>query len=308
MLQQAQLISLLDRALNQTARIRKGVEAVYFCPFCSHYKKKLEVNVDTQEWHCWVCHARGKSLWSFFKKLQVNTSQIAELNKIIGTGIRKTDRDDDTPILALPDEFIPLSKSSTSFEYGHALSYLKQRGVTRNDILRYNIGYAERGEYRQRIIIPSYDKNGNINFFSARSYHDHPYKYMLPPWPKDIIGFELFINWAEPITLTEGQFDAIAVRKNVIPLFGTSLSFELKLAIVTHKVKRVNIVLDNDALKQAGDIYKKIEDLQASKIDTHLIKLGDKDPSVLGFQKVNRIINESKPFEFLDMVLLKMNT
>jgi hypothetical protein len=109
------------------------------------------------------------------------------------------------------------------------------------------------------------------------------------------------------VTLVEGAFDAISVRKNAIPLFGTTMSNSLKEAFIENGVWRVNIVLDNDALKKAIDIYEFIEKLQVDDIDVHLIKLDDKDPSVLGFERVNQIIDESKPFGFSDMIKLKMN-
>jgi len=309
MLKESQLFSLLDKALNQCAYVRKGEEAVYFCPFCSHYKKKLEINVRTQEWHCWICNASGKSIRSLFYKLKLKESYFDELYKIVGKHWIRPENEERPIDLSLPNEFIPLWKPSKSFDYGHAMSYLQDRRITMDDILRYNIGFCEQGEYRQRVLIPSYDKDGNVNFFAARAFHEgNTYKYMLSPWPKDIIGFELFINWQEPITLVEGTFDAISVRNNAIPLFGTTMTFALKLAIVTNKVKRVNIVLDNDALKQAVDIFDRIEDLQNGILDIHLISLGEKDPSVLGFEGVNELIEKSKAFEFSDIIKAKLNS
>ena len=309
MLKESQLFSLLDKVLNQCAYVRKSEEAVYFCPFCSHYKKKLEINVRTQEWHCWICNASGKSIRSLFYKLKLKESYFDELYKIVGKRWIRPENEERPIDLSLPNEFIPLWKPSKSFDYGHAMSYLQDRRITMDDILRYNIGFCEQGEYRQRVLIPSYDKDGNVNFFAARAFHEgNTYKYMLSPWPKDIIGFELFINWQEPITLVEGTFDAIAVRNNAIPLFGTTMTFALKLAIVTNKVKRVNIVLDNDALKQAVDIFDRIEDLQTGIIDIHLISLGEKDPSVLGFDVVNELIEKSKAFEFSDIIKAKLNS
>lgn len=308
MLKESQLFSLLDKVLNQTSYIRKGEEAVYFCPFCSHYKKKLEINVRTQEWHCWICNASGKSIRSLFYKLKVGDKHFEELYKIIGQNWVKSDGEKfKNVVLSLPDEFIPLWSPSKSFDYGHAMSYLQDRNITMDDIIRYNIGFCDSGKYQHRIVIPSYDKVGDINFFAARTYHKgNTYKYMLPPWSKNIIGFELFINWSEPITIVEGAFDGIAVKNNVIPLFGTTMNLALKLAIVTNKVKRVNIVLDNDALKQSINIFDGIEDLQINKIDIHLLKLGEKDPSVLGFKAINELIYKSKPFGFCDIIKAKL--
>lgn len=306
MLKESQLFSLLDKVLKQTSYIRKGEEAVYHCPFCSHHKKKLEINVRTQEWHCWICNSCGKSIRSLFYKLKTKDSHFEELYKITGKHWVRPEKDDQHINFSLPDEFVPLWKKNSSFSYGHAMSYLQDRKITMDDIIRYNIGYCEGGKYEHRVVIPSYDKNGDINFFAARAYDSNYLKYVLPPWPKDIIGFELFINWQEAITLVEGTFDAVAVKNNTIPLFGTTLPFSLKLAIVTNNVKRVNIVLDNDALKQSIDIFDRIEDLQVNKIDIHLVELGQKDPSILGFEAINEMIDNSKAFDFCDMIKTRL--
>jgi len=308
MLQESQLFILLDKVLNQSAFIRKGEEAVYHCPFCFHRKKKLEINVRTQNWHCWTCNSAGKSIRSLFYKLKVRESYFEELYKIVGKYWVKSENKEKRPVnLFLPDEFTPLWKSSNHSEYGIAMSYLQKRGVTMDDILRYNIGYCEGGDYRQRVLIPSYDGNGDINFFAARAYYEgNTYKYMLSPWPKDIIGFDLFINWSEAVTLVEGTFDAIAVRNNAIPLFGTTMSDKLKEKIVLSGIDRVNIVLDSDGAGMRGAI--RIYDfLQGFDINVHLIRLEDKDPSILGFETVTEIIESSKPYDFSDILKTKLS-
>jgi DNA primase len=311
MLQQDKIIALLNRVLNQTPWLRKGgVQAVYYCPLCHHRKKKLEINLDTGEWHCWVCNAAGLSVKSLFKNLKINGSYYTELFEIYGkSNYKHKSFAADEIRLSLPSEFSPMSEKThkESFEFSNALSYLSGRGISTEDILRYNIGYCEQGDYHHRIVIPSYDSTGQINFFSSRAYYDTTtIKYKNPPWSKNIVGFELFVNWNEPITLVEGAFDAIAIRRNAIPLFGTTLPDALMSAIIENKVQRINIVLDNDAIKKAVEIYTDIELLNVQKIHVHLIKLKDKDPSVLGYEKVNELISKSKPFGFSDLVYSKL--
>ena len=143
MLKESQLFTLLDKVLSQSAYIRKGEEAVYFCPFCSHYKKKLEVNVRTQEWHCWICNAAGKSIRSLFYKLKAKESYFNELYKIIGSSWHSNEpQPEHQNVLSLPDEFIPLWKPSNSYAYGEAMAYLSDRNVTMDDVIRYNIGVS----------------------------------------------------------------------------------------------------------------------------------------------------------------------
>jgi len=309
MLKESQLFSLLDKVLNQTSYIRKGEEAVYHCPFCSHRKKKLEINVRTQEWHCWVCHARGVNIRSLFYKLKVKESYFEELYKIVGATWIRPEREENRDInLSLPDEFHPLWHPINSFGYGHAMEYLQKRHITMDDILRYNIGFCDNGLYKDRVVIPSFDKNGDINFFAARAYYEgNYYKYMLPPWSKDIIGFELFINWEyEYITITEGVFDAITIKNNSIPLFGTSMSNALKERIIMSGIPRVNLVLDGDeaGINGAIEIY---EFLQSFDINVHFILLEEKDASVVGFEKINEIIENSQPTSFKDIIKIKLN-
>lgn len=313
MLQQEKLVSLLNRVMNQPARFRKSyMQAMYHCPFCNEQKKvpKLEIcldGIDSGSWHCWICNSRGTTLKSLFFKLKVPTQYLDELLSIIGHKYRGQRNLNENQEIALPSGFKPLSRNIDSYEFDAAWYYLAKRGVTRNDVLRYNIGYCEQGEYENRIIVPSYDKDGNLNFFSARDYTEQSrYKYMLSPWSKNIIGFEVFINWNEAITVVEGAFDAFAVKNNVIPLFGTTLPFALKLALAENGVKRVNVVLDNDALKQAIDIYDRLEDICGDKIDVHLVRLEGKDPSMIGFDGMNSIIKSSKPLDFLDLIKHKM--
>ena len=93
------------------------------------------------------------------------------------------------------------------------LSYLKRRGLTHEDILKYNIGYCESGLFSNRVIIPSYDENGQLNFFVGRDIYDSPMKYKNSSTTKDVVGFELFVNWDEPIVLCEARLILINKKK-----------------------------------------------------------------------------------------------
>ena len=98
----------------------------------------------------------------------------------------------------------------------HAYAYLKRRGVTQEDMIKYHMGYCENGEYKNMVIIPSYDAIGNLNYFTARSFEKEPFrKYKNPSVSRDIVPFEMFINWSSPLVLCEGPFDAIAIKETL---------------------------------------------------------------------------------------------
>ena len=311
MLRQETILVALNKLFNQTAKIRKGTDAVYYCPHCKHYKRKLEVSLTTGKYNCWVCNFRGLSFRSLFKKMQASSEYYAilgEVEQMRSDGsewkINFDELQEVTAINRLPDEFKPLAIPSNTRHYKMALNYVLARNITKYDILRYNIGYCDTGYYQHRIIIPSYDLDGKLNFFSARDYLGlSGHKYKLCNFSKNIIGNELLINFDEPITLVEGQFDAISVRRNVIPLFGKNMSKKLKARLLESDVPRVNVLLDNDAY---ADTVKLCEYLVRNHIPTAWVKLEEKDPSLLGFDKTWEIINKSTIIEFDNLIKMKL--
>jgi DNA primase len=288
------LVTLLNSLLGSGKHTSED-DIAYHCPFCHHHKKKLEVNIISQHWHCWVCNASGRKLSVLFRKLNAPREKLAKLATLLDdVAYRPTKTTTDTPVLSLPDEFKPLWKvDSISPEFRNAVHYLKSRGITIRDILKYRIGYCENGLYGGKVIIPSFDDNGSLNYFVSRAYYtDDKYKHKNPPTSKDIVGFELHINWNMPIVLVEGAFDAIAIRRNAIPLFGKTISNTLKRRIVEKGVQDIYICLDQDARKQA---LEAAEYFIANGINVYFVDLTDKDPSDIGFEKITNIINETCP-------------
>ena len=129
-------------------------------------------------------------------------------------------------------------------------------------------------------------------------------KYRNSPTQKDIIGFDLFINWDEPIVLCEGPFDAIAIKRNAIPLFGKTILPKLKRKIIEKKVKTIYISLDTDAV---SDAMKMVEDFMNHNIDVYFVKLTEKDPSDLGFRKMVDVIKQTPKMKFSDLMRYKLS-
>ena len=210
----------------------------------------------------------------------------------------------ETQRLKLPTEFIFLGGSNLPFEARQALRYLLKRGITTEDIHFYKLGFCSEGEYRNRIIIPSYDEDGKLNYFIARDiFPNSRFKYKNPPMSKDTVVFELFINWNEPIVLVEGSFDAIAVRKNVIPLLGKFPSKSLVKKLVTKRVKKVYVALDTDAKKDAAKLVKFLMD---SGIEAYLLSMKEKDPSELGFEEFWNRVKQTEQSTFSDIIRGKL--
>ena len=301
------IVNLLNRVIGNNGRqLKKANEYMYWSPFTSHHKPKLQINIQTQKWHCWVSNQGGHKLFQLFKKLNATKEQYDELREIVGDFKSKSSfkSKEKKKSLHLPKEFKPLWNGGDSIIKRHALSYLTKRGMGMADIIRYNIGYCSEGLYGNRIIVPSYDSDGNLNYFVGRDIYSGGMKYKNPPISKDIIGFDLFINWDEPIVLCEGVFDAMAIKRNAIPLFGKTIPKKLMKKIYEKQVKTIYILLDSDAY---WDSIKMTDVLMRNGIDVQLIKLKDKDPSEMGFKKVIDVIKQSSKTSFSDLIRMKLN-
>ena len=299
------IVNLLNRVLkSQGQELTKENEYMWWSPFVNHHKPKLQVNIKNGKWHCWVSGQGGHNLFQLFKKVNATKKQYQELNELSDNfSFEYVPTKQENKEVKLPDEYKPMWTKSNSPTYKHALKYLKSRGVSQDDMIKYSIGYCEDGLYSNRIIIPSYDNEGQLNFFIGRDIFDSKLKYRNSPTPKDIIGFELFVNWEEPILLVEGALDAITSKVNSIPLFGKTIMNNLKRKILEKKVKTLYVALDNDAVK---DSMKIVEELMNEGIKVHMIKLTEKDPNDIGYEKFTDIKNSTNETSFRELVKYKL--
>ena len=303
----SQIVSLLNRVVgNRGRQLKKANEYMYWSPFTSHHKPKLQINTQTQKWHCWVSNQGGHKLYQLFKKLKASKEQFDELTDLVG-GFQSLSSNREKVkenIVRLPKDFKPLLSNGSSIIAKHSRVYLNNRNVSNGDILRYGIGYCEEGVYANRVIVPSYNSDGELNYFVGRDIYEGGFKYKNPPVSKDVIGFDLFINWNEAIILCEGVFDAIAIKRNAIPLFGKTIPKSLKKKIYEKKVKEIYILLDKDAI---SDAIKITDDLMKNGINVYFVSLSEEDPSDMGFKKVINLIKETKQTSFSDLMRMKLN-
>ena len=153
------------------------------------------------------------------------------------------------------------------------------------------------------IIIPSFDEHGTINYFVGRNFGPGTVKYKNPSFSKNIVPFELMINWESPIVLCEGTFDAMAIKRNAVPLLGKTLPEKLLKKIVSSKVKQVFIALDSDALKQALSYCQTL--LNHGK-EVFLVNMDEKDPSELGFENFTKLLHNSTPLTLRKLLEAKL--
>ncbi len=233
-------------------------EYLFWCPKCKHHKRKMSINFDKNVFKCWVCDYLGKDIgklvysygksshkqaWSSiagvvdFSEIQKKTEKIEKIN--------------------LPSEFISLTGNDITPLSIPARMYLKSRGITREDIMWWKIGYCPDGEFKERIVIPSFDEYGELNYFIARSYSSGEWmRYKNPQAEKDFVFNELYLDWKKDVTIVEGVFDAIVAR-NAIPLLGSTLRENSHIfQKIVDNCEKVYIALDQDAKQKEYKISK----------------------------------------------------
>lgn len=304
------LLGIVETVLGKSRHTSKHNYA-FSCPFCHHTKPKLEVDMQTtadskNPWNCWVCGMKGRTLVGLFRKLGASGEKVAELKPYVKyIPLEKSEEAIKVPV-TLPKEFKHLIDSTNKSKVHREVEkYLTSRGITQADILKYGIGYCESGLYANSVIIQSYDRDGKLNYFISRSIEKDPFrKYNAPKCDKnEIIGLEYYINWKCPIVLCEGLFDAIAIRRNAIPLFGKTISTALMLQLVQSEVREIYIALDKDALSAALKHAHKLLDLGK---EVYLVELDGKDPSSIGFEVMTEYLRNATQLTYSELLYKKL--
>lgn len=265
-----------------------GNEFIFKCPFCDHHKKKLSINFNKGAAKCWICDWSTPNLGRIVRRLGTYV-QIQEWNELCGI-IEINDYskifesfeeviEEKEEVIDLPEEFITLCTKNNHISSYPARRYLKDRGISSQDIKYWKMGYCISGKYENRIIIPSFNLDGNVNYFIARRYDDGGWsKYLNPKASKDIIFNELYLDWTEDIIIVEGVFDAIKA-KNAIPILGSTLRENSRLfKQIVKNDPAIYIALDPDAEKKAEKLIKSLlnYDIELYKINVPSgIDIGD---------------------------------
>ena len=301
------LLGSIENILGKSHK-RARENYAFHCPFCNHRKPKLEINMATNEkghnpWECWVCQTKGRTIRSLLRQLKTPKDQAIEILKYLPKGSLVNYKQ--LSIIELPKEFQPLyTSSSTSVVANLVKKYLYERGLIYNDFIKYGIGYCTSGEYGGRIIIPSYSESNQLNYFVARSYDGNYFKYKNPEVSKDLIFFENLINWNQPIVLCEGVFDAMAIKRNAIPILGKNISNKLYKKILTSSLSDIYIALDEDAQDAAMNIAEKFLN---SGFKVYNIKMKDKDPSEMGFVSFTKHIQTAEELDLTNLMMHKLD-
>ncbi len=260
---------------------RDGKNIAVICPECgtTSSKKKFSINIESWKCHCWVCGIKGKTL-SYILKKYVGSN---EANYFIENFLddkqlfSNTQQENNEEKIKLPNNFLFLGDNinSNDPDIRACIKYLYRRDLSYRDLWYFKFGTTTSGRHRRRIIMPSFDSDGELNYFSSRKIDSDTVelKYINAKTDKLSIVFnEMNIDWKKELTVVEGPFDLVRCNSNATCLLGSSLSEKSLLfkKIVANKTS-VLLALDAD-MKNKSDSYARI--LESYCCDVRILDLG----------------------------------
>ena len=243
------------------------------CPFCiekygddEKYKYHLDVNLREGVFKCWKCVSQDDDMQGKLGKLikRFGGSDLYKRYKECVESIKEAHFYDISSFSGLttsiePNTYVRLPKTFRRINIEKCkderlLEYLNKRKINQDFIDKFSLGcttwHEEDYSMRNRIIIPSYDEFGDLNYYLGRDYTGKSnlrYKNCDAD-KKEVIFQESLINWDATIYLCEGSFDAMRFPSNGIAMLGKNLSSDYVLykKIIERANADVVIVLDGD--------------------------------------------------------------
>lgn len=255
--------ALLKSAFGHVHRSADGLNVACICPKCKlegKQKVKLAVRLDNGCYHCWVCGIKGRSVTSLIRRykrdLFAEACRFFPVPKIVVEDVQKQE-----VVVELPSKFLLLAENLNTRLPGpkSVIEYAYSRGLSVNDMWRYKLGFSTATGFDRRLIVPSFDAAGRLNYYTTRDVTDKMFpRYKNAPGRKQAIIYnELDIDWTSELLLVEGPFDVFKCQMNSTCMFGSSLDKQFLLFNkIIENGTPIILGLDQDATANSQKIAK----------------------------------------------------
>ena len=195
---------------------RHGLEQIYLCPVCG--KDKLSINIESGFYRCWKCaDQKGNVKW-----LEEDDDSPIVAGARLQEYRDKLERGEIEAIQSLETAAaIPIREGTDEFDY-----LVDERGMTTEQIARYDLRRSPLRDYRKQVIFPIYDQG--YKGFQRR---------LLKPWSNGIrylncegfdrentiYNLDRALDYNE-IPIAEGIFSAYATGPAGICTFGKDMT------------------------------------------------------------------------------------
>ena len=320
-------LSLLE-SITQTSLSKDGINACIWCPFCRHSNKnklKMVIHLEKNFFHCWLCDKKGSNVSYLISKISNSKVDIAKkLFKVKSRDesfhfTEKTNSFlglDSNDIIVkenveVPEGFDLLINAYNSHDPDarDVFRYAIKRGANKRKFWNLRLGYSLSSDFRRCLILPSIDRNGEINYYTARKIDvstKDSFKYKnASAQKKNIIFNEININWKNPLTIVEGPLDLLKTNENATCLLGSSLTEDMSLfkEIIANKTT-VNLSLDADVYNKSLRIAKLLDsyNINVNIVDTR----GYDDVGEMTREEFQIALSNAKSYTEKDHLLSKI--
>lgn len=275
-------VAFIDRVFGKGGLTRDARNYDVRCPLCNdpdRSKRKLSINVANDLNQCWVCGWTARNLVGLIRRFGTSEDLREYQHRFLGLSPLSAAERPPVERPHLPDDFHLLANGAATLLQKRAVRYLLGRGLTHDDLWRFRFGTSEQPELFNRVIFPSFDARGHLNYYVARSLDPRNKKrYVNPPVDRrDVVFNEMMIDWTREIVVCEGPFDGVKCGDNAVPLLGNRLHGCSRLfSLIVSNRTPVAIALDSAEVKKTLDLSRLLQnwDISVRIIDQG----GAKDP------------------------------
>jgi len=321
MLTTSQKYELLVKLLGPGTPDKRCVNAQFWCPFCKHAdskKRKLAVRVDDGVVHCWVCNWSARSPLRLCPVLGAPAELRDKLREAYGDVGAVVDDEAIVEEVAaeLPSDFVlvcdEIDRGVRHPDKLAAIRYLEARGVTYNAAKHFRLGLSNKSIYQRRIIFPSFDGSGSLNYVTARISDDETtFRYFNTQRQRSSLVFnEIDVAWDRELVLVEGPFDLLACNgMNAVPMLGSWLDEDYLLfnRIVANRTPVV-LAFDPDAKAKQEKVAKRLLQYEiAIRVVDWTGYSDDSDPSKVGHEAFKKLVKSASPYTEENAFKSRMN-
>lgn len=274
----------------------RGQIVLRVCPFCSNDKWNLEISIAKKVYHCWVCHSSG-TVVKFFHSVGLSFTEDEGWRV---TGSFSEEIKDDLDIAKF-----------THIDFEQFVDVFSVKGISRKDVYRYNLLYANSGKFNGKMVIPLYEGK-KLVYAIARDLAKKGKYYNFKLDKSMILPYYLGSIRPLVIHLCEGVLDAMVINKLGFTsgvLLGTHLSVGQIDKLRKFGFKKAVVCLDGDAIAKAIKIY---DELNKAGVVSEVVFITNKqeDPNdvfVRDREELCRLINSSRRVTVLDRAKVGMH-
>lgn len=289
---------------------RHGWMKTKACPFCGK-EAKFGINLSLNRCNCFRCgeHPSPIDLIMYLEKVDTYHEVIQILNQPQFEGYHFKEEEvtiKSKTSMMLPEGFKLLNQGDNTLARA-ARNYIKKRGFDIESVSRMGWGYGTTGKYFGYLIIP-FHENGKLVYFNARLFIGNGPKYNNPDTNESGLGKSFIIynkdalRMYNSVFLCEGALNAQTMGERGIASGGKKISHYQVNEILRSPVKRVIILFDSDAKKEAVELAFQLMPWKKVKV---IFMPDGKDVNDIGREATLRLIYKERYLSYNELLSLK---